>query len=85
MSVVEGIGIHSTRDKYTFGLFHSTPNVVAVNRKQVKVHWGNIDNRLQAVDGLDDVMLFDLNFLFRQMQPPVERQYRWEGLMKLRF
>lgn len=40
------------------------------------VHWRTLDNRLQAVDGLDDVMLLDLNFLCRQMQPPVERQYR---------
>ena len=44
-------------------------------RKRVRARWGAIDSRLQLVDGLDDLMLFDLNFLCNQMQPPVERQY----------
>lgn len=40
------------------------------------IRWHEIDHRLRGVDGLDDVLSIDLNFLCRQMQPPVERQYR---------
>ena len=45
-------------------------------RKKVRVKWGTIDRRLRTADGLDDIMLFDLGFLCKQMQPPVEKQYR---------
>ena len=40
------------------------------------IRWHEIDHRLRGVDGLDDVLSIDLNFLIRQMQPPVEQQYR---------
>ena len=40
------------------------------------IRWQEIDHRLRGVDGLDDVLSIDLNFLCRQMQPPMERQYR---------
>ena len=42
----------------------------------MNIRWHEIDHRLRGVDGLDDVLSIDLNFLCRQMQPPVERQYR---------
>ena len=45
-------------------------------RKRVAVKWQTIDRRLRAVDGLDDVMQFDINYLCRQMQPPTESHYR---------
>ncbi len=40
------------------------------------IRWHEIDHRLRGVDGLDDVLSIDLNFLIRQMQPPLEQQYR---------
>ena len=48
-------------------------------RRKVHIRWHELDHRLRGVDGLDDVLTIDLNFLCRQMQPPVERQYRCDA------
>ena len=45
------------------------------------IRWQQLDHRLRGVDGLDDVLIVDLNFLCRQMQPPVEQQYRCGAMM----
>ena len=46
------------------------------------IRWHEIDHRLRGVDGLDDVLSIDLNFLIRQMQPPMEQQYRHGPVLK---
>ena len=42
----------------------------------MEVHWDRLDPRLQCVDGLDDIMRFDLQHFCRRMQPPEEPHYR---------
>ena len=42
----------------------------------MEVNWDRLDPRLQCVDGLDDIMRFDLQHFCRRMQPPEEPHYR---------
>ena len=42
----------------------------------MEVNWDRLDPRLQCVDGLDDIMRFDLQHFCRRMQPPQEPHYR---------
>ena len=42
----------------------------------MEVNWDRLDPRLQCVDGLDDIMRFDLQHFCRRMQPPHEPHYR---------
>ena len=42
----------------------------------MEVSWDRLDPRLQCVDGLDDIMRFDLQHFCRRMQPPQEPHYR---------
>ncbi len=46
------------------------------HRKKMEVNWDRLDPRLQCVDGLDDIMRFDLQHFCRRMQPPEEPHYR---------
>lgn len=42
----------------------------------MEVAWNQLDPRLRGVDGLDDIMRFDLQHFCRRMQPPDEPHYR---------
>ena len=42
----------------------------------MEVNWDRLDPRLQCVDGLDDIMRFDLQHFCRRMQPPHEPHHR---------
>ena len=46
------------------------------HRKKMEVAWNQLDPRLRGVDGLDDIMRFDLQHFCRRMQPPDEPHYR---------
>ncbi|KAA6417643.1 MAG: hypothetical protein FRX49_12435 [Trebouxia sp. A1-2] len=52
------------------------PERVMTYRKKMEVNWDRLDPRLQCVDGLDDIMRFDLQHFCRRMQPPEEPHYR---------
>ncbi len=52
------------------------PKHVTIHRKKMEVNWDRLDPRLQCVDGLDDIMRFDLQHFCRRMQPPEEPHYR---------
>ena len=52
------------------------PKDVTMHRKKMEVNWDRLDPRLQCVDGLDDIMRFDLQHFCRRMQPPEEPHYR---------
>ncbi|KAL3141638.1 hypothetical protein ABBQ32_004870 [Trebouxia sp. C0010 RCD-2024] len=52
------------------------PERVMTYRKKMEVNWDRLDPRLQCVDGLDDIMRFDLQHFCRRMQPPQEPHYR---------
>ena len=41
----------------------------------MEVAWQQLDPRLRGVDGLDDIMRFDLQHFCRRMQPPDEPHY----------
>lgn len=43
----------------------------------MEVAWNQLDPRLRGVDGLDDIMRFDLQHFCRRMQPPDEPHHRW--------
>ena len=43
----------------------------------MEVAWNQLDPRLRGVDGLDDIMRFDLQHFCRRMQPPDEPHYRY--------
>lgn len=47
------------------------------HRKKMEVAWNQLDPRLRGVDGLDDIMRFDLQHFCRRMQPPDEPHYRY--------
>ena len=49
-------------------------------RKKMEVSWQQLDPRLRGVDGLDDIMRFDLQHFCRRMQPPDEPHY-WYTLL----
>lgn len=42
----------------------------------MEVAWNQLDPRLRGVDGLDDIMRFDLQHFCRRMQPPDEPHHR---------
>ena len=42
----------------------------------MEVAWNQLDPRLRGVDGLDDIMRFDLQHFCRRMQPPDEPHCR---------
>lgn len=46
----------------------------------MEVAWQQLDPRLRGVDGLDDIMRFDLQHFCRRMQPPDEPHYWWVTL-----
>ncbi len=52
------------------------PEDATIHRKKMEVNWDRLDPRLQCVDGLDDIMRFDLQHFCRRMQPPEEPHYR---------
>ena len=52
-------------------------------RKKVEINWRKLDPKLQGVNGLDDLMSFDLRHFCRRMQPPLEAQYRYIALALL--
>ena len=48
-------------------------------RKDLKVYWRKLGKQLQSAsahEGLDDVMVLDLSFLCRRMQPAVEMHHK---------
>lgn len=53
-------------------------------RKKMEVGWNQLDPRLRGVDGLDDIMRFDLQHFCRRMQPPDEPHYWSVSLHKLK-
>jgi len=55
---------------------HTPKNCYYSHRKKMEVNWDRLDPRLQCVDGLDDIMRFDLQHFCRRMQPPEEPHYR---------
>lgn len=46
----------------------------------MEINWRKLDPKLQGVNGLDDLMSFDLRHFCRRMQPPLEAQYRCSAL-----
>ncbi|DBA99968.1 TPA: hypothetical protein ACH3X1_013841 [Trebouxia sp. C0004] len=54
------------------------PERVLAYRKKMEVAWNQLDPRLRGVDGLDDIMRFDLQHFCRRMQPPDEPHYSLE-------
>ncbi len=57
-----------------------TTRLVAGGRKKMEVAWNQLDPRVRGVDGLDDIMRFDLQHFCRRMQPPDEPHYRSRSL-----